>query len=70
MSDIGDVLDVVDVVAAEAQPAHDGVEADVALGVSEVAVAVDGWSTDVHADLGGGEGGELYQFAAERVVDL
>ena len=49
--DVGDVLNVVDLVAAEPEPADDRVEADVALRVAEVAVAVDGRATDVNSHV-------------------
>ncbi len=51
VADVGDVLHVGHFVAAVAQPADHQVEAEVALGVADVGVAVDGRAADVHADL-------------------
>ena len=57
-------------VAEIAQVAHEHVEADVALGVAEVRVPVDGRPADVHADPALVQRFELFRPSRQTIVKL
>jgi hypothetical protein len=67
--DVRVVAHVGDLEAARLQVAVDHVEDHVGAGVPDVAVVVDGDAADVHADLTGGDGCELFLAAGQGIVD-
>src|SRR5262249_25095716 len=67
--DVGDVDDEGHLVANVRQVAFDGIEDDRADHVADVAGFVDGRAAQVHADLAGPDGAELFLLPGQRVVD-
>ncbi len=68
--DIGDVLNVPHAVTPAAQPADKHIEADVALPVTQMAVAVDGWTADVNTHEGRVQGFEILFRPGDGVVQF
>src|ERR1051326_328277 len=69
MPDVGDILDIEDLVPEEPEVAEDDVERHIALGVTDVGMAVDRRSADIHAHLTLDERGKLFLPAGERIRD-
>jgi len=70
MADVGDVLDVSNRIAEVSQVSDEDVETDVAFGVSEVSVAIDGGSADVDTDGAFVERFELFFSSGQAVVQF
>ena len=67
MPDVGQVLHVQHVEAAVAQVAHDHIEGNIGLGVTDVRFIVDGRPADVHADSSRFERDKILFFASKNV---
>jgi hypothetical protein len=70
VTNIGDILYVAHIIAKVAQVADHHIKGNVAFGVAEVGVAVDGRPAHVNSDKAFGDGFKLFFLAAKCIVNM